>query len=172
MTDWLRGESVVKRLTGFFKDPRRCREDYDEAWGLGKIAHNELVLTKKALAENEAALKAVREKLGKEYKRIELHVQEARDRLTKYPASSLRRRIDGIIGGCRFNGFVAAEVEDTLSRPGANSALAECIKKDRAEERQFVINALRQGAIDADTDLGRKFALTLDKMEAIITADK
>ena len=47
MSDWLRGQDQESRLASFFKDSRRCRQDYEEAWGLGELAYRELLKVRK-----------------------------------------------------------------------------------------------------------------------------
>lgn len=47
-------QSIESRRESYFKNPERCRQNYDEAWYLGKHAHDEAVALRGKLETAEA----------------------------------------------------------------------------------------------------------------------
>jgi len=94
---------------------RKIKQEYDELLGKYSKARNRIFHAERERDELAAMVGEIKSQLKEETERISLHVMEATERLTKYPSTSLRKRIDGIIRACKFNGFVLDKINCTDS---------------------------------------------------------
>ncbi len=124
-------ETILERAHAFFKNPERCRQEYREAWAIGKAVYDDRA-TQKAQAEADVeALQRGKKFVMDERDAFALALKDAREAVLTwkefFESDRGGRGVSSFDRFCWFKGNLA------LARTSSPTALLEAHDKDRPE---------------------------------------